>query len=577
MKWLRPPHHTHHIDYNGHCYPGALATRLGFRVPLIGIFFFKPSVLPNPASCLPTEILLKIFAFCVAPDQSNDEAFTALHIVRISHVCHVWREISLAYPSFWSNIAFKTPYLATTMIERSKPLPIAVRANLTPGGGKHDDNSYPIRCMFKAVSRALRNSDRAKEILLRTAPSARLTKAFQDIRPTSSQLEYLALRGYGDSSPSTVFDVPSSIFAHCVFPLKTLILERCKVVPSILTPHCARLTHLELHSVPSFNVGELVAIFRPAASSLQSIILDTIPIPGGVFKRIQHTSFPNLSVLNFSAPNGDSHAHNVFFLLHFMTIPVTATLNLQFLILGPTWQMPAPIIPTLGRHFSSGDPIRSLIIFQSSHHKRRGLRIQGWTEPTLPRFFYAEEAPPPIIDVHWVCEEADDGGSLERILTDLVSVGPLHAVQALTIARVTVLSAAAVDGLLLMLPSLREVCIHGSASLRALCGLEPSGGPITRSPPLARLRELQSLTIYEASFRNGGTQDVDLHALRTCLDDLSAKGCGITELIVCYSDAWRQDMEELAKHARQFLWDGSMNGTTSVPVPFQTDPRPVPV
>jgi hypothetical protein len=576
MWHARNRHHLH-IDYNGHRYPGALASRLGIRVPLTSIFVFKPSALPSPASCLPTEILLKIFAFCVAPDQSNNEAFTALHIVRISHVCHVWREISLAFPSFWSNIAFKTPYLATTMIERSKPLPIAVRANLTPGGGKLDDDSYPIRCMFKAVSRALRNSDRAKEINLRTARSARLAKAFEDIRPTSSQLEYLALRGYGDGSPSTVFDVPSSIFAHCVFPLKTLILERCKVTPSVLTRHCAHLTHLELRSVPSFNVGDLVAIFRLAASSLQSIILDTLPIPGGVFKKIQHTSFPELSLLNFSAPNGDSHAHNVFFLLHFMTIPVTTTLNLQFLILGPTWQMPAPIIPTLGRHFSGGDPIRSLIIFQSSQHKRRGLRIQGWTRPNLPRFFYPEEAPSPIIDVHWVCEEADDGGSLERILTDVVSVGPLHAVQALTIARVTVLSAATMDSLLLMLPSLREVCIHGSASLRAVCGLEPSGGPISRSPPLVRLRELQSLTIYEASFRNGGTQDVDLHALRTYLDDLSARGCGITELIVCYSDAWRQDIEELAKNTRQFLWDGSTNGTTSVPVPFQTDPRPPPV
>jgi hypothetical protein len=552
-------------DYNGHrYYPGTLANRLGIRVPLTSIFVFKPSALPSP--------------FCVPPDsdQSNNEAFTAHHIVRISHVCHVWREISLAYPSFWSNIAFKTPYLATTMIERSKPLPIVVRANLTPGGGKIDDDSYPKRSIFKAVSLALRNSGRAKEINLRTAPSARLqvAKALEDIRPTSSQLEYLALRGYGDSSPSTVFDVTSSIFAHCVFPLKTLILERCKVVPSVLTRHCAHLTHLELRSVSSFNVGDIVAIFRLAASSLQSIILDTLPIPGGVIKRIQHTSFPDLSLLNFSAPNGDSHAHNVFFLLHFMTIPVTATLNLQFLILGPTWQMPAPIIPTLGRHFSGGDPIRSLIIFQSSHRKRRGLRIQGWTRPTLPRFFYPEEAPSPLIDVHWVCEEADDGGSLERILTDLVSVGPLHAVQALTIARVTGLSAAAMDSLLLMLPSLREVCIHGSASLRALCGLEPSGGPISRSPPLVRLRELQSLTIYEASFRNGETQDVDLHALRTCLDDFSARGCGITELIVCYSDAWRQDMEELAKNVKQFLWDGSINGTTSVPVPFQTDPRP---
>ena len=460
------------------------------------------------------------------------------------------------------------------MIERSKPLPIAVRANLTPGSGKFEDNSYPIRSMFKAVSRALRNSDRAKEISLRTAPSARLPKAFEDIRPTSSQLEYLALRGYSDSGRPTVFDVPSSIFVHCEFPLKTLILERCKVVPSVLTRHCVHLTHLELHSVLSFNLGDLVSIFRLAASSLQSIILDALPIPGGVFKRIPHTSFPDLSLLNLSAPNGDSHAHNVFFLLHFMTIPVTATLNLHFLILGPTWQMPGPIIPTLGRHFSGGDPIRSLIIFQSSHDKRRGLRIQGWTRPTLPRFFYPEEAPPPIIDVHWVCEEADDGGSLERVLTDLISVGPLHTVQALTIARVTVLSAATMDSLLLMLPSLRQVCIHGSASLRALCGLEPGGGPVSRSPPLVQLRELQNLTIYEASFRNGGAQDVDFHALRTCLDDWSARDCGISELIVCYSDAWRQDMEELAKHVRQFLWDGSMNGTTSVPVPFQTDPRP---
>jgi hypothetical protein len=463
------------------------------------------------------------------------------------------------------------------MLERSKPLPIAVRANLTPGGGKLDDTSYPIRCMFKSVSRALRNSDRAKEINLRTAPSRRLTKAFEDIRPTSSQLEYLALRGYGDNTPSIVFDVPSTIFAQCVFPLKTLILERCKVVPSVLTRHCAHLTHLELHSVHSFNVGDIVVIFQLASSSLQSIILDTIPIPGGMFKRIQRTSFPHLSLLNFSAPNGDSHAHNVFFLLHFMTIPLTATLILQFLILGPTWQMPAPVIPTLRRQLSGVDPIRSLIVFQSNHNKRRGLRFQGWTRPTLPRFFYPEEAPSPMVDVHWVCEEAEDGGSLERILTDLVSVGPLHAVQALTIARVTALSVAAMDGLLLMLPSLREVCIHGSASLRALCGVEPSGGPIARPPPLVRLRELQSLTIYEASFRSGGTQDVDLHALRNCLDDLSAKGCGITELIVCYSDAWRQDMEELAKHVRQFLWDGSINGTTTVPVPFQTDPRPLPV
>jgi len=121
------------------------------------------------------------------------------------------------------------------------------------------------------------------------------------------------------------------------------------------------------------------------------------------------------------------------------------------------------------------------------------------------------------------------------------------------------------DALLLTLPSLREVCIHGSASLRALCGSEPNGDPGTRPSPLMRLRELQTLTIYEASFRSGGTQGIDLHALCNCLDQLSASGYGTIELIVCYTDAWRQDIEEVANHARHLLWDGSINGTTGVP------------
>ncbi|KAI9444337.1 hypothetical protein H4582DRAFT_1920817 [Lactarius indigo] len=528
---------------------------------------------PSP-SHLPTEILLHIFAFCVAPDESNNEAFTALHIVRISHVCHVWREISLAYPPFWSNIAFKTPFLATTMLERSKPMPIVIRANLTPGGGQFDDASYRIRCMFKAVSRALRSSDRAKEIDLRSGPSKHLTKAFDDIRPATSQLEYLSLRGYGDNLRSTVFDVPSSIFSHCQFPLQTLILERCHVVPSSLVRHCIHLSHLELRSVTAFSIGDIVTIFRHASHSLRSIILDSVPLHAGVVEETTQIVLPHLSLLHFNAIHGDSHAHNVFFLLHFITIPPTASLILQFLILGSTRQIPVPIINTLGRHFSAGEPIRSLIVFQANLHKRRGLRIQGWTRATLPRFFYADDASSPNIDLHFVWEEEDDNSLIERILPEFASIGPLHAVQMLTIARVSVLSVAAMDVLLLMLPSVREICVHGSAALRALYGLELNGNPVNRAPPLARLRELRSLTIHEASFRNGETQDVGLRALCDRLDELSARGYGVTELIVCYSDASRQDMEELAKHVREFLWDGSMNGTSGVPVPPQLDLAP---
>ena len=347
----------------------------------------KLSRTPSPPRHLPTKILLHIFAFCVAPSESNKEAFTALHIVRISHVCHVWRKISLAYPPLWSNISFKTPFLATTMLERSKPWPIVIRANLTPGGGRLKDTSYRIRCMFKAVSRALRSSDRAKEIDLRSGPSKHLTNAFDAIRPTTSQLEYLSLRGYGDNPRSRVFDIPSSIFSHCTFPLRTLILERCHVIPSALFPHCTQLTHLELRSVTAFSIGDIVTMFRIASSSLHSIVLDSVPLHAGVIEDAPQIDLPHLSLLHFNAINGDSHSHNVFFLLHFLSIPPSAFLILQFRILGSKRQIPVPIINTLARRFSAGDPIRSLIVFQENLHKRRGLRIEGWTRTTLPRFF----------------------------------------------------------------------------------------------------------------------------------------------------------------------------------------------
>jgi len=326
--------------------------------------------------------------------------------------------------------------------------------------------------------------------------------------------------------------------------------------------------------VTSISTGDIINIFRLASSSLQSIVLDSVPLHAGVVGDTSQIILPQLSLLHFSAIHGDSHAHNVFFLLHFIVIPPTASLILQFLIFGSTRQIPVPIINTLARHFSAGEPIRSLIVSQANLHKRRGLRIQGWTRATLPRFFYADDAPSPNLDVHFVWEEEDDNSLIERILPEFATVGPLHAVQTLTIARVSVLSVAAMDVLLLMLPSVREVCVHGSAALRALYGLELNGSAVNRAPPLARLRELRSLTIHEASFRNGETHDVSLRALCDRLDELSASGHGATELIVCYSDASRQDMEELAKHVRGFLWDGSTNGTSGVPVPPQLDLAP---
>ncbi|KAH9077969.1 hypothetical protein EDB83DRAFT_2347360 [Lactarius deliciosus] len=377
----------------------------------------RPTQLSSPPSpsYLPTEILLHIFAFCVAPDESNNEAFTALHIVRISHVCH-------------------TPFLATTMLERSKPTPIVIRANLTPGDA------------FKAVSRALRSSDRAKEIDLRSGPSKHLAKHSMIYAQRLLSSNTSSLRGY-------VFDVPSSIFSHCQFPLQTLILERCHVMPSAL-----------VRAVTAFSIGDISIILRSLS-----------PLHAGVVEETHAGRSPSPLSPTFQQFMRLTCFIMVFFLLHFIIIPTTASLVLQFLILGSTRQIPV-------------EPIRSLIVSQANLQSRRGLRYRAGRE-LLTRFFYADDALSPNIDIHFGC-----------------------------------LLCRRYDVLLLMLPSVRE--LYGPYT-----ALELNGNPVNRALPLARL----------PSFRNGETQDVGLRAL-------CDQAMGSPKLIVCYSDASRQDMEELAKH-----------------------------
>ncbi|KAI0267258.1 hypothetical protein BC834DRAFT_870431 [Gloeopeniophorella convolvens] len=520
---------------------------------------------------LPTEILLQIFAFCIIPDETTEVAFTALHIVRISHVCHTWREVSLSVPTFWSNVAFKTPYLATTMLERSKGIPIAVRANLTPEG--FDDDSHRVKSMFKAVSRAISHSDRAKEITLRSRPSRHLAKLFDALRPPSSQLELLSLTGYGDNLRSPAFDIPDSVFSHSEFPLRRLVLERCKVSPSVVVRHCVQLTHLNLNSVTNFNVSDVFDIFRASSSTIQSIILDNVPL-GAAELSAPSVPFPQLSLLHLNTVCGDSRVLNVFSLLPLMVVAPDALLIIKFLIFGSTIQIPIPFLPTLSHHVSSGDPTQSLVIFQEDSQKRPGIRIQGWAKAIPPSFLYLTHTPPPTVDIHLVCEEGNNDALGEK-LSELLSIGPLQTVQTLTIARVLNLSVSVVDSLLLMLPSLREIRVHGSSALGALCGMRPDG-QVVPSAPLAQLRELRSINVNEVVFRTGrtmstaGTVEPVLGALCGALGQSSSGNSVPLGLTVCYSDASFQDMEELAKHAT-LIWDGSTHGVGAVPLLSQPE------
>jgi hypothetical protein len=90
-----------------------------------------------PISRLPPETIVIIFSFLSLPRDyvrllTGDEQ-DSLAWLRVSHVCHRWREIALNHPRFWSHIDFTTLTLAgvAEVLSRSKMAPLELEANLS--------------------------------------------------------------------------------------------------------------------------------------------------------------------------------------------------------------------------------------------------------------------------------------------------------------------------------------------------------------------------------------------------------------------------------------------------------------
>ncbi|KAH9976257.1 hypothetical protein BGW80DRAFT_1151912, partial [Lactifluus volemus] len=81
-------------------------------------------------SRLPPEAMATIFSFVSSPGgpilSSPDPKPDRLGWLRVAHVCHLWREIALNQPRFWSHIDFDALTSAgiAEMLTRAKMAPL---------------------------------------------------------------------------------------------------------------------------------------------------------------------------------------------------------------------------------------------------------------------------------------------------------------------------------------------------------------------------------------------------------------------------------------------------------------------
>ncbi|TFY73419.1 hypothetical protein EWM64_g10592, partial [Hericium alpestre] len=346
------------------------------------------------AARVPTEILLQIFAECINEEVDPDGiGFSGNWIKSITHVCRSWREIAIDYPALWANIAFLSPHMTRTMLDRSKDVLINIHANPTPDylQGPGVNGSRNIMQVFKGVRRALSHASRVKEINLRSRQCKYFSRLIKEFPAEVPYLERFALRAITHEN-SVVFEVPSELFSHDPLPLDHLEFECCSIPRSlqeILPSHCSALTHLELHYVAPLSRQFIINILAAAAATIETVHIDLISPFSSSFLSSGHLptiTLPSLRSLYFR-----DRAEVAFGVLRHLILSPTARLRVEIGLsaLTPTFQY-----NPLATHAAAGAPVRSLLLHHAPQRlcepHERGLRLLGFTDAAAPEYFFSE-------------------------------------------------------------------------------------------------------------------------------------------------------------------------------------------
>ncbi|THH20464.1 hypothetical protein EW146_g911 [Bondarzewia mesenterica] len=459
------------------------------------------------------------------------------------------------------------------MIYRSRDTPIFISANLTPATPKDLDTAQKVlesAKLVRNVRQALHHSDRAKEVTIVSRDGELFGDVTKSFSAPCQLLESLCLRGIANSTFQWVFELPEALFSNGPLRLRSLVLERCSIPfdEALLPRHCSQLTHLELHCVGPFG-GQTILDILSVATRLEILIFDYLAprmpsingFPEPDSKKTINLS--NLKILRFS-----DRPLTIYSVLRYLSFPETTSLSMQCMIGGIA---SPPVFTLLTPHASNGNPLRSMLMHPKIISSQRGIRLLAWTSSSpAPSLFY-DKHPPPKIDVQFARADGSDESILRSAVFDLFSTLPLRTVQVLTVARVRGVTPDLWAAILPSFRSLTELCVHGPHALRALCDALRPGRmvPLAAMPGGVLLPNLELLTIYEAVFRaETGEREADFDALTKMLDIRKVKGRRLPRLVLCYSDVSRKDVEELAELVGSFVWDGSMQGRSTVPVPL---------
>ena len=336
----------------------------------------------SPISSLPPELFAAIFSILCLPSTSSQDRKTDYNLarLRVSHVCHQWREIALNLPLLWSHADFTSESISSVgiaeMLIRAKSAPLDLEANIS--SQRWDNNR--LRTFREALQahvphiRHLRIS--ADCILLQGTLEGLVSPA-----PTLEDLSLSSIRRIKRARTMEGWlSIPNTLFNSFTPRLSRLELLNCSIRWN--SPLLKGLKHLEINTVfpdarPELAVWLAALDEMPQLTTL--ILHSASPIAPSLPLVIERTvTLPSLTHLNILGRLRDC----ALAIAH-LDLPALTSLCLTI----SSWEQPTnhniqELLPFIVRHAhgpQDNQPLQSVLIRGDEHY----IKIFAWSVPNI--------------------------------------------------------------------------------------------------------------------------------------------------------------------------------------------------
>ena len=334
-----------------------------------------------PISSLPAEVITTIFSILRIPISSSPltpltpcEKPDHLPWLRITHVCHHWREIALNQPRFWSHLRFSnfSSAGAAEILARAKTVPLHWEAKVPA----HWDDAR-----FSAFQKELYTHASHICHLDISVESFRFPKMLEGLVSPAPTLEYLSLEGFPTQAISPGIPIPDTLFDGTTPRLSCFKLRNFDI--SWKSPLLKGLRYLEIHS-PSADARPSLSVWLDALDEmpqLKMLILYAAspvalpaPLPSGIKRAITLSSLASLE--SFASARDCVLALAHLILPALTRLCVIAGSHCQD---GSDVQEIIPYVSLHARGFQHTQPLQSMIV----RSNRATTNVVAWAVPDI--------------------------------------------------------------------------------------------------------------------------------------------------------------------------------------------------